>query len=46
MDQLIPPSKAGANGTIHSITVLPDGKILVGGSFSAINLVSRMVSLD
>ena len=35
------PSGAGAQGAVRDIAVLPDGKILIGGSFITYNGVSR-----
>jgi uncharacterized delta-60 repeat protein len=32
---------SGANGTVHSLAVQPDGKILIGGAFTTYNGVAR-----
>src|SRR6185295_7983922 len=35
---------AGANATVHAVTVQPDGKILVGGNFTTLGVGGGIVS--
>ncbi len=37
IDPLFNPLGAGANGTVHAVKALPDGKVLIGGAFTQYN---------
>ncbi|MBK7556077.1 MAG: delta-60 repeat domain-containing protein [Flavobacteriales bacterium] len=37
IDPLFNPLGAGANGTVHVVKALPDGKVLIGGAFTQYN---------